>query len=99
MALIKDHLLTDNLTAAPFDRVARTTYAGQAHFGTGPATCRECKFWNHDDGYAAKRGTIKSARCRKYRALTGRDGAKVPADALNCRHFQRADKVLPRIAK
>jgi hypothetical protein len=95
----------DRLTAAPFDRAARATHAGMAHFaGSGPlnVTCRECLFWAHDPrgGYSAKRGMfgglIKPAPCRKYRELTGRNGAPVPDDAPACRHFQCADKLPPR---
>ncbi|WP_439374788.1 hypothetical protein [Bradyrhizobium sp. DASA03120] len=82
--------LTIGLTSAPFDRVARVSYEGQAHFGeTGPAgeCCRGCQFWDRrtdDRGIHAK-----PARCKKFTRLTGKPGAPVPADAAACRYFSR----------
>jgi hypothetical protein len=98
MTILKEQ--SDFLTAAPFDRVARATYPGMAHFaGSGPPqkTCRECSFWDHGhhDYRAAgkQRGLIKPARCRKFRALMNAVGAKIPDDAAACRHFDQADPV------
>jgi hypothetical protein len=96
----------DHLTTAPIDRVARETFPGQAHFaGTGPSftTCRECAFWDNRRDYHSKRGKnrglIKPARCRKFRALTGTNGAKIPDDAPACRHFEQANPIPPRFVR
>lgn len=97
--------VSEHLTASPIDYSA--SYPGMAHFaGTGPkqTTCRECIFWAHDQyDYAAKggklRGLIKPARCKRYQQLTGQQGAKIPDDAMSCRHFERVDLVPERFAK
>jgi hypothetical protein len=96
MTILKQQ--SDFFTAAPFDRVARATYPGMAHFaGSGPPqkTCRECAFFDHakNDYYASgkHRGRIKPAKCRKYRALMSVVGARIPHDAAACRHFNQAD--------
>ena len=71
----------------------RKTYAGQAHFAaTGPEgkTCRLCKYWI-SEGYAAS-GILKSARCMKYRELTGKSGERFPHSALACKYFIENDK-------
>jgi hypothetical protein len=93
------------LTTAPFDRVARETHPGMAHFaGTGPQqkTCRECSFWDHgENDYRASgnyRGLIKPARCRKFRALMNVDGARIPDETAACRHFNQASPVPARFA-
>jgi hypothetical protein len=101
MSLLKNSI---PLTSVPCDHMARATHAGMAHFaGSGPKfkTCRECRFWAHDQhDYYAKQGKhhglIRPARCRKYRALTNADGARVPDDAAACRHFEQADPVPAR---
>jgi len=73
--------------------------------GTGPigATCRGCFHWDHGREYHPKRGKfgglIKPARCRKFRALTGAAGDKIPDDAAACRHYLEAAIVPPRFEK
>lgn len=96
--------IQEHLAPAPFDRAARITHPGMAHFaGSGPAlkTCRECEFWGGPQpDYRSKngkwRGLIKPARCRKYRALTGAIGDEIPDDAAACRHFEESEKIPPR---
>src|SRR5262249_35011830 len=105
MTLFKEPIQA-HLTGAPFDRIARDTYPGQAHFaGTGPKfkTCRECAFWDHKQDYHSKRGKfgglIKPARCRKFRTLTNHVGDKIPDDAGACKHFAQAQAVPERFAR
>jgi hypothetical protein len=82
--------LTPGLASEPFDRTARASHEGQAHFGgTGPAgeCCRGCMFW---DRRAVDRGIhAKPARCMKFIRLTGKPGAPVPGAAPACRYFSR----------
>jgi hypothetical protein len=107
MTLFKEPIQA-HLTGAPFDRIARSTFSGQAHFaGTGPKfkTCRDCAHWGHAGAqdYHPKRGKfgglIKPARCRKYQALTNHIGDKVPDDAAACKHFEEAAVVPERFAR
>ncbi|WP_315749581.1 MULTISPECIES: hypothetical protein [unclassified Bradyrhizobium] len=104
MTLFKQSI-SDYLTAAPPDQIARATHPGMAHFaGSGPAlkTCRDCRFWEHDHDYYSRRskhhGRIRPARCRKFRQLTNEVGAPIPDDAAACRHFEEADAVPARFA-
>lgn len=85
-----------HLTSAPFDKNARLTYPGQAHFAeTGPSgrTCRECVFYKHSPGdYYARngkhRGLIQPAPCRKFQQLTRSEGPAIPDHALSCKYFE-----------
>jgi hypothetical protein len=103
MTLFKQ-AISDHLTAAPLDQIARATHPGMAHFaGSGPElkTCRDCKFWEHDrHNYYAKRGKhhgrARPATCRKFRQLTNAAGTAIPDDAAACRYFEQADPVPAR---
>jgi len=97
-----------HLTPGPFDRMAKDTFPGQAHFaGTGPElkTCRECAHWDHAGAhdYRSKRGMfsglIQPARCRQFKELTGTHGDKVPDDAAACKHFSQATVVPNRFVR
>jgi len=106
MSLFKD-ALSDKLTSAPADAMARATHPGQAHFaGTGPRgkTCRECTMWAHvKDDYRAKggkyRGLIKPAICSKYKQLMREEGPAIPEDAMSCKYFEQNDRPPERFAK
>jgi len=106
MTLFRDHI-SDHLTGAPADQLARQTYPGMAHFAaTGPRgkTCRECIFWNHGPhDYRAKngkyRGLIEPARCKKYQQLTTFEGDKIPDEAAACRYFDQNETPPDRFAK
>lgn len=78
------------------------THQGMAHFaGTGPigATCRECKFWQHQKTWSSAsgkgHGMPMPARCMRYRQLMHERGKMVPHDARACKHFERADSPQP----
>lgn len=106
MTLFKDEI-SDHLTEAPADRMARASYPGMAHFAsTGPRgkTCRECVFWAHGPhDYRSKngkyRGLIEPAPCRKFQQLTSAPGDKIPDDAMACKYFSQNDIAPPRFAK
>ena len=99
--------IQEHLTPTPFDRAARITHPGMAHFaGSGPElkTCRECKFWGSGrPDYRSKngkwRGLIKPDRCKKFQALTNSIGADIPDDAAACRHFEQAENPPARFDK
>lgn len=64
---------------------------GMAHWsGTGPRdkTCRECTRWLAR-GYS-KEGAILDAPCAKYKDMTGRAGARVPARTTSCQFFDQS---------
>jgi len=46
----------------------RLTLPGQADWGVGPETCRECLYWQ--GGNRMSDGTLKKARCQKAQQLT-----------------------------
>lgn len=106
MTIFKD-VISDHLTEAPADRLARATHPGMAHFaGTGPSgkTCRECNFWahgahDHRSKNGKYHGLIEPARCKKFQQITLREGAKVPDDATACRYFDQNPEPPSRFAK
>ena len=78
------------------------THQGMAHFaGTGPAgaTCRECKFWQHQKTWSSEtgkgHGAPMPARCMRYQQLMHEPGKMVPHDARACKHFDRTDAPQP----
>jgi hypothetical protein len=97
MTLFRDPL-SDKLTHPnpTIDRQASATHPGMAHFaGTGPdnMTCRQCLNWAHIAyDYRSKTGKygglIQPALCRKFKAITGKSGDKVPDDAVACKYFE-----------
>jgi hypothetical protein len=96
MTLFRDPL-SEKLTHEPLlKRQALATHPGMAHFaGTGPdnMTCRQCLHWaHHAYDYRSKtgkyHGLIKPAPCRKYKAITGKEGDDVPDDAPSCKYFE-----------
>lgn len=105
MTIFKD-VISDHLTSAPHDAMARATHPGMAHFaGSGPKgkSCRECIFWAHKThDYRSKggkyRGLIEPATCNKYRQLARNEGSKIPDDAASCKYFEQNDPVPPRYA-
>jgi hypothetical protein len=76
-----------------------TTRPGQAHFAnTGPfgTVCGECLFWGYHKARRTTAGdevkTKHVRACAKYRELTGKHGAVLPANTPSCRYFTRREE-------
>jgi hypothetical protein len=90
--------LSDKLTQPDptTTRMARATFTGMAHFaGTGPEgmSCRQCLHWDHREyDYHSKNGKyhglIKAASCKKFKAMTNKQGDPVPDNADACKYFE-----------
>ena len=64
------------------------TFPGQADWGGGPRTCRECEHWLNDGGRRMRTtGELKKARCNKATVLSGAEMAEVPHYAGSCKYF------------
>lgn len=78
------------LTHDPTDVLARSTYAGQAHFGgTGPAgaTCRQCRHFKIDYG---PKGKLTDNSCDEYKRLKRlKVGPRFPPHAPACKYFDQ----------
>jgi hypothetical protein len=88
------------MDATDFERMARKTPAGMAHWaGTGPAgtTCAACAYFGYEEPLRNGRGEIvgseKRDGCLKFFELMGRHGKAMPPKTPSCRHY--IDQVQP----
>jgi hypothetical protein len=78
--LLKRHPFLHRDTA--LERQALGSFAGQAHFATGPHCCGECRCW-------MGREVNSVAVCARFTQLMGgRRGPKVPRHAASCHYFE-----------
>jgi hypothetical protein len=81
------------LTEVPFDKMAKQSFAGMAHFaGTGPSgkRCGEC---SNFCGYPISDGTPDKDYCDKYQQMMGKPGKRIPKEAQACKYFTPRKKV------
>jgi hypothetical protein len=74
----------------------RLTIPGQASWGVGPETCRECSYWKGGNRY--QHGGLKKAPCQKAQMMLP-GLPNIPHWAPCCRFFERsvsAPAVYPR---
>jgi hypothetical protein len=93
------HVPMTKAYGAVLEQQIKTTVPGMAHWAnSGPfgAVCGECVFWSY---YKIRRTTAgdevktKHVRaCAKYRELTGKHGAVLPANTPSCRYFTRREE-------
>jgi hypothetical protein len=84
------------MDSADFERVARQTPAGCAHWsGTGPTrtTCDTCAYYGYEEplrnGHGEIVGSTKRDGCLKFFELMGRHGKAIPPMTASCRHYER----------
>lgn len=84
----------------------KATPSGMAFWaGTGPdlMTCRQCRFFDHQNSYYAKSGMrggiLKPARCKKFSLLAQRNGDKIPHDTRACKYFEQSEKIPPVVSR
>jgi hypothetical protein len=77
----------------------RTTRPGMAHWAnSGPfgTVCGECAHLGYFKTRRTMAGDMIKAQhvraCAKYRALTGKHGAVLPANTPSCRYFERREE-------
>ncbi|BEV47318.1 hypothetical protein CRBSH125_35010 [Afipia carboxidovorans] len=100
---LSSHLTQPN---ADLGHMIARTPSGMAFWsGTGPGntTCRECVFFDHQHSYYAKKGigggSLKPAKCKKFKALAQSSGGAVPHDTRSCKYFEPAPVPPPVVSK